>query len=183
MAKAKDLTGQDFNYLYVIGLADNSGTKHKRRMWKCRCKCGKIVYLPTYKLTSGATISCGCIVDDMEHKSNRFNAKCISKEKNNYRARIMRYNKTYSLGRFKNISDAENVVLIAKTFTDINKFQKWILNKKENYETLKLLCKNSNIETKKVIQGIFDSFLEDLYFDKNELELFVNDFAVSYYDR
>lgn len=103
------------------------------------------MFLPTYKLTSGQTKSCGCITDDMDHKASRSNVTCISYDKNKYRARISRYNKTYSLGRFDNYKDAENIVLIAKTFSDINDFQQWFSNKKENYEHLKLICEKMKL--------------------------------------
>lgn len=179
----EDLSGKDFAFLHVICLQGVKETKSgQRRIWKCRCRCGKEVFLPTYKLTSGTTKSCGCIIDDMDHKANRLNATCISydKNKNKYRARISRYNKTYSLGRFDNHKDAENVVLIAKTFSDINNFQQWFSNKKENYEHLKLICKRNEIKADAVIQSIFDAHYENLYIDIHELDQFVKDFADTY---
>lgn len=130
------------------------------------------------------TQSCGCIVDDMEHKANRANAKCISfdKKSNKYRARISRYNRMYSLGRFSCYKDAENIVLIAKTFTDVNDFQKWLPNKRESYESLQSICQENKIDVNVIVQSIFDSFLGGLYLNNPELELFIKDFSETYKD-
>ena len=87
----EDLSGKDFNFLHVICLQGVKDTKSgQRRIWKCLCRCGKEVFLSTYKLTSGTTKSCGCIIDDMNHKASRSNVTCVSydKNKNKYRARI-----------------------------------------------------------------------------------------------
>ena len=181
----EDLSGKDFGYLHVICLQGVKVTKSsKRRIWKCQCRCGKEVFLPTYKLTSNQTHSCGCIIDDMEHKANRSNATCVSyeKKKNKYRARIFRYNKMYHLGRFNDYKDAENIVLIAKTFSNINDFTQWYSNKKENYEQLKRICEENEIETGIVVKNIFDSYYGNLYLDMYELEQFVKDFASTYND-
>ena len=179
----KNLSGKDFNFLHVICLQSVKDTKSgKKRIWKCRCKCGKEVFLPTYKLTSGKTKSCGCIIDDMDHKASRKHATCVSydKQKNKYRARISRYNKTYHLGRFDNYKDAENIVLIAKTFSDINDLNQWYSNKSENYEQLKQICEENKIETGIIIQSIFDSSYGNLYLDIHELGQFIKDFADVY---
>ena len=179
----KDLSGKDFGVLHVICLQGVKDAKSgQKRIWKCRCRCGKEVFLPTYKLTSGATKSCGCIIDDMNHKASRSNVSCISydKNKNKYRARISRYNKTYCLGRFDNYKDAENIVLIAKTFSDINDFNQWFSNKRESYEHLKLICEKNEIATDIIVQSLFDTCYGNLYNDVYELEQFIKDFATTY---
>lgn len=54
----KDLTGQTFGYLTVIErVYDPSYT---RAHWRCKCKCGNETVVPTYRLNSGDTTSCGC---------------------------------------------------------------------------------------------------------------------------
>lgn len=179
----KDLSGKDFGFLHVVCLQGIKESKSgAKRIWKCRCRCGKEVLLPTYKLTSNQTKSCGCIIDDMDHKASKSNATCISydKKNNKYRARISRYNKMYHLGRFDDYKDAENIVLIAKTFSDINDFNQWFSNKKENYEQLKLTCKKYEIKTDVVVQSIFDTYYGNLYNDVYELEQFIKDFADTY---
>jgi hypothetical protein len=53
-----DLTGQRFGKLFVekqIG-----STKHKRRLWRCRCDCGNITDVQSNYLVNGETRSCGC---------------------------------------------------------------------------------------------------------------------------
>ena len=54
-----DLTGQTFNFLTVLGRAENS--PHGNARWHCKCVCGRETYVVTAKLKSGRTISCGCM--------------------------------------------------------------------------------------------------------------------------
>lgn len=55
---AKDLTGQVFGRLTVIGIGE-SRRKH-RVYWRCRCACGSIKDVAGDQLTSGDSKSCGC---------------------------------------------------------------------------------------------------------------------------
>ena len=59
-----DLTGQRFNNLTVIEVADK--IKNKGTLWRCRCDCGAETTALTNDLTSGHTKSCGCL----KHKPN-----------------------------------------------------------------------------------------------------------------
>jgi len=42
------------------GVLKNSYTKNGHKFWKCKCDCGKISYVPTGRLNSGHSKSCGC---------------------------------------------------------------------------------------------------------------------------
>lgn len=177
----RDLTNKDFGYIHVISKTDNR--KSGKIIWKCRCKCGNIIYLTTDKITCGYTQSCGCIINDMNHKSVREKARCISYEKGRrspYRARIMRYNKSYFLGMYKREQDAENMVLVAKTFSDMSQFKKWYPNRKEIYNWLLDKCNSKNISCEKLIQAIYDGYYGELYNDLNELDTFINDFKIGF---
>lgn len=177
----KDLVNKNVGYLHVISKTDDR--LRGSIVWKCRCRCGKIIYLPTDKLTTGHTKSCGCIIDDMNHKSARDNAMCISYEKGKrspYRARIMRYNKSYYLGMYMEEQDAKNMVLIAKTFSDMSQFKKWYPERKEIYDWLIDKCITVNISCSKVIQAIYDGHYGELYNDREELNMFINDFKSGY---
>ena len=55
--RRRDLTGQKFGRLTVIGFAY---TKNKNNYWECKCDCGNICFVPTTYLTTGVTVSCGC---------------------------------------------------------------------------------------------------------------------------
>ena len=57
MSKRIDLTGQRFGRLVVVGL---EGLKSGHLLWKCRCNCGKHVFVFGYNLMAGNTKSCGC---------------------------------------------------------------------------------------------------------------------------
>lgn len=55
---AKDLTGQRFGRLLVIGRAGSNGRGDAQ--WLCRCDCGEQRIILRSALVSGATVSCGC---------------------------------------------------------------------------------------------------------------------------
>ena len=54
----KDITGQKFHRLQVIGFAGIG--KENRAMWECQCECGNIVIVAGKNLRNGSTKSCGC---------------------------------------------------------------------------------------------------------------------------
>ena len=58
-----DLTGQKFNHLSVIAIAEKTP---RATLWRCRCDCGTETKVATNDLTSGHTKSCGCL----KRKSN-----------------------------------------------------------------------------------------------------------------
>lgn len=177
--RSKDLTGKDFGYIHVI---QKEKTQSGKVIWECRCKCGNIIYLPTDKITSGHTQSCGCILNNMKHKSDR-NVKCVSYEKGKhipYRVRIMRYGKSYSLGRFSEKVDADNMALIARTFSDMDNFLQWYSNRKELYNWLCNKCYMIKIPCEKIIQAIYDGYYGELYNDLKELDQYIDDFKIGY---
>lgn len=54
-----DLTGERFGRLTVLKEAERS--KSGKRMWKCRCDCGKIITTRQSDLRAGKSKSCGCV--------------------------------------------------------------------------------------------------------------------------
>nr|DAO60574.1 MAG TPA: hypothetical protein [Caudoviricetes sp.] len=60
----KDLTGQRFGRLTVVASAPPSERYPHKKMWHCRCDCGREADFPTVRLTTGQTKSCGCIRSD-----------------------------------------------------------------------------------------------------------------------
>lgn len=58
MGNFKDLTGQKFGRLTVVGTVGKRGNYY---YWKCRCDCGNEITTRGTNLTSGATKSCGCL--------------------------------------------------------------------------------------------------------------------------
>ena len=57
---ANQLLGKKFGQLTVV--ENTYKIKNHCYIWKCLCDCGNITYVKTNDLTSGNTISCGCIV-------------------------------------------------------------------------------------------------------------------------
>ena len=56
--RAKDITGERFGKLLVIGRTHNIG---KHAVWLCKCDCGNITCVNTSSLSCGRTRSCGCL--------------------------------------------------------------------------------------------------------------------------
>ena len=71
-----DLTGKKFGYLTVL---EKAGSDPKRAEWRwlCRCDCGNLTIVPSYRLRHGGVTSCGC------HQFDR--NFCSKKAKNNPR--------------------------------------------------------------------------------------------------
>lgn len=55
-----DETGNTYGYLTVIKALDECDADH-RRLFLCRCKCGREVKVPGKRLRGGHTRSCGCL--------------------------------------------------------------------------------------------------------------------------
>jgi hypothetical protein len=66
MAKLKDLMGQKFGKLTVIGRAENDS--QGRAMWICKCDCGNPEYkiVRSQHLIRGSVLSCGCLQRERE---------------------------------------------------------------------------------------------------------------------
>lgn len=66
MQRVKDLTGQRFGRLEVIGIDDNSGRKTN---WICQCDCGGVKIVRSDSLQSGAIKSCGCLKKEQDKEN------------------------------------------------------------------------------------------------------------------
>lgn len=74
MGKIIDLSGKEFNRLKVIEYVGKD--KRNEAIWKCECKCGKIINVRSSFLKSGHTKSCGCWrKDKMKQKPHKFTHK------------------------------------------------------------------------------------------------------------
>jgi hypothetical protein len=66
----EDLTGRTFTWLKVLERLPDHITKDNGHhdMWKCQCKCGKIVEVEGRHLLNGGTKSCGCYSTEILRK-------------------------------------------------------------------------------------------------------------------
>lgn len=56
-----EIIGKEFNYLTVIEEDLSKGNKSgEARYWKCKCKCNKIISIPTTTILNEKIFSCGC---------------------------------------------------------------------------------------------------------------------------
>ena len=68
--KVEDLSGQKYNMLTVIQMADFR-SPNDEILWKCLCDCGEYTLVVRDKLLSGHTKSCGCLKErGMERHHN-----------------------------------------------------------------------------------------------------------------
>ncbi len=67
---ALDLRGQTFGYL--IAIEPTEKRYRKDVVWKCKCKCGKEIEVPTTSLRSGNTTSCGCLNVEIFQRANQY---------------------------------------------------------------------------------------------------------------
>ncbi len=65
-----DLSGKIFGYLTVLELTDKK--YRKDHVWRCRCKCGNEIEVPSVSLTCGNTTSCGCLNTEILQHVNRY---------------------------------------------------------------------------------------------------------------
>ncbi len=74
MPNFKDLTGQKFGKLTVMGIARKTQSgKRERYYWKCTCECGNIKEVRTDCLTTGYVRSCGCLKKEQDKINLRAN--------------------------------------------------------------------------------------------------------------
>ncbi len=64
MSRFIDITGQRFGRLTV--LVHVGSNDQNRAMWKCRCDCGELHIVESYKIRSGHTKSCGCLHEEVK---------------------------------------------------------------------------------------------------------------------
>lgn len=62
---AADLTNQRFGKL--IAIESVGSDQHRKRIWKCQCDCGNVIYAEASSLISGNSASCGCLKSKGEY--------------------------------------------------------------------------------------------------------------------
>lgn len=70
MSRVKDMTGQRFGRLRVLGF-DHLDSINSSAYWKCICDCGTEVITRGSCLRTGVTKSCGCLARELSSTRNR----------------------------------------------------------------------------------------------------------------
>ncbi len=123
--RKNDLKGKAFGYLTVLELTDKKYRKDS--VWRCLCKCGNEIEVPTSSLVCGNTTSCGCLNTEILQHVNRYvegtslrqalDDKSVSKysssgfvgvqpKRGKWFAYINYKGVRYNLGTYSNIEDA-----------------------------------------------------------------------------
>ncbi len=128
-----DLRNQPFGYLTAIEPTD----KRYRTdiIWKCRCRCGKEIEVPSASLIRMNTTSCGCLNMEILQHRNRYEEGTelrqsleekvrnpnsasgyvgVQPKRDKWVALIQYKKKVYRLGTFSNIEDAVKARAVAK---------------------------------------------------------------------
>jgi hypothetical protein len=71
-----DLTDKIFGKLKVLNI--NISDDKNRRYWNCKCKCGNIIIVSTYKLRQKIIKSCGCDLYKLAKDSSKSRANFIT---------------------------------------------------------------------------------------------------------
>lgn len=74
MGSAIDLTGRRFGRLTALEKVEN--TPSGRTRWKCQCDCGNTKVVQSGNLTSGHTLSCGCLAKEAREEYG----KCVTRD-------------------------------------------------------------------------------------------------------
>lgn len=69
-SKIRDLTGEKYNMLTAIRIAQHNPVK-----WECKCDCGRLCIVESRNLTHGRQKSCGCL----SHKGHPTHNQCYTR--------------------------------------------------------------------------------------------------------
>jgi len=123
--RAKDIAGMQFGYLTAI---EPTGEKNRKNIvWRCRCKCGRVVEYPATQLLTGNNLSCGCLRGDNLKAFNQYydgtsirmsvtehvhstraesGYTGVTKKRGKWKAYIKYKGKSISLGCYSELEDA-----------------------------------------------------------------------------
>lgn len=120
MPKALNLVGQQFGRLTVIEKAGKSGG---RVLWKCRCSCGKELFVITNNLTAGRTQSCGCLRDEILSNMSKSHGKSKTRMYKIWKSmRVRCYNK--NVKEYKNYG-ARGITVCNEWNNSFDAFYNW----------------------------------------------------------
>ena len=131
MGEVKDITGQRFGKLTVIG--KYNGHKERRgAYWVCKCDCGNESVVLGISLRRGSTTSCGCARREhaskiVLHRHNYKNTKLWKEHPRLYRV----WNGMRTRCTNPKFAEYENYggrgIHVCKDWDDFSKFLKWAL--------------------------------------------------------
>lgn len=125
-ARYKDLTGQKFGRLTVIGLKESHTRK---KYWICQCECGNIKTVRSDSLQSGAIRSCGCLKKEQDKKN-------LTKHYSHMQSGTRIYNIWQGMkSRCYNIHDpryhrygGRGIIICEQWLNDFNSFYDWSMH-------------------------------------------------------
>ena len=119
--KHPDLIGKRFGRLVVIGLSSEKD-KYSKRLFNCRCDCGKEVIVPSGNLLGGNTKSCGCLRDEVRIKWKSIEEKILRKRFSGMITRCYNPNKS-EYARY----GGRGITICDEWLNDPKKFVEWSL--------------------------------------------------------
>lgn len=142
--------GDIFGRLTILSF---TGTKYRGyKLWECQCKCGKITFKDSSRLSSGHTQSCGCLKEESLIKLAN-----DSKTRNAIHGQARRNNRTKLYRTWLNMKDrCENPknknwkyygargIKVCKRWHDFSKFYKDMGDKPNDKLTIERINNNSD---------------------------------------
>lgn len=125
----RDLKGQQFGKLIVIHQVERpANTRCKNIFWLCRCTCefGNSIIVPSNKLISGHTKSCGCYQKEMASRSNSTHMQTKTKLYSIWQAMKRRCYYTKDL-RFKSYGE-RGIIVCEEWLHNYEAFRDWALS-------------------------------------------------------
>ena len=122
MSFVKDKTGKRYGKLLVI---EFKGTVDGTSLWECECECGNRTVVRSYNLTSGHTLSCGCVKRERSRHAHTIHGKYGTRLYKIWRGMIQRCRDTnYPSYKYYGGRGID----VCRGWSDFNAFEKWALD-------------------------------------------------------
>ena len=169
ISQKSNLLNQRFGKLLVIEKTDLR--KYNNIIWKCRCDCGNITYVPTNSLTKGDTKSCGCMKSFGEEKISSLLLEYNIPFKREYIFNDCIFRDTKSKARFDFYVNNQYIIEYdgKQHFEENDFFQQSLENVKEHDNYKNQYCKINNIPIIRIPFTHLEKIqIEDLLLDKTK---------------
>lgn len=163
--RSKDLVNKRFEKIVVISKTENRSKYNNSVIWKCKCDCGKEIFLSTGELLHPNRKSCGCFKENMIQSCKKrggknhhwYNHSLTDKDREESKNRPERYE------FYKKVFDRDNYTCVVcnKRGGDLNAHHlnsyHWDKDNRDNIDNGVTLCKTCHNEFHKIYGQKFNT--------------------------